>query len=116
MLSSADVLSTLVCTQPIKKLNYWRLRMTFVDLVHYFRAGGSFGEFCQSQLLNVDSEVVEIFMAKPLNIVNDIKFFEIEKTEGKIEHTFDGIKYFNMFDFIIFLMLLKSQIVLIIAI
>lgn len=77
--------------------------MTFVELVHYFRAGGSFGEFCQSQLLNVDSEVVEIFMAKPLNIANDIKFFEIEKTEGKSEYTCDGRKYVNMFDFYYFL-------------
>lgn len=77
--------------------------MTLVELVSYFRAGGSFDVFCQSQRLSVDTEVVEIFMTKPFSIDNHLAFFEIEKTEGKSEYTCDGRKYANMFDFYYFL-------------
>ncbi len=77
--------------------------MTLVELVHYFRSGGSLGKFCQSQRLSVDTEVVEIFMAKPFSIDNHLAFPEIEKTEGKTEYTCDGREYINMFDFYYFL-------------
>jgi len=77
--------------------------MKLLELVNYFRKGKTYEEFCQSQSLNVESEVVEIYMAKRFSIKNDLAFFEIEKTEGKVEYIFNGVKYFNLFDFYYFL-------------
>lgn len=77
--------------------------MKLINLVNYFRSGGSYEEFCQSQSLDTHSEVVEIYMEKPFDINNDLAFFEIEKTEGNIEYTNNGVKYFNLFDFYYFL-------------
>lgn len=57
--------------------------MKLLELVKYFKEGGSYEEFCQSQSLNIEAEVVEIYMEKPFSIDNDLAFFEIEKTEGK---------------------------------
>lgn len=77
--------------------------MKLIELVDYFREGNSYEGFCQSQSLNVASEVVEIYMEKPFSIDNDLAFFEIENTEGKMEYTFNGVQYFNLFDFYYFL-------------
>jgi hypothetical protein len=41
-------------------------------------------------------------MQKPFCIENDLAFFEIEKTEGTIEYTFNDVIYFNLFDFYYF--------------
>jgi hypothetical protein len=76
--------------------------MKLLELVSYFRKGGIFEEFCQQHSLNFESEVVEIYMAKPFSIDNDLAFFEIENTEGKIEYVFNGENYFNLFDFYYF--------------
>ena len=54
--------------------------MKFVELISYFKKGGSFEEFCQSKSLDFESEVVEVYMEKPFNLANDLAFFEIEKT------------------------------------
>ena len=77
--------------------------MKLIELVKYFRNGGTYETFCQEQSLNVESEVVEIYMQKPFNIDNDLAFFEIEDTEGKVEYKYDGITYYNLFDFYYFL-------------
>ncbi len=77
--------------------------MKLVELISYFRNGGSFEDFCQSQSLDIDSEVVEIYMEKPYGIENRLAFFESEKTDNAIEHTFNGVKYYNLFDFYYFL-------------
>jgi hypothetical protein len=77
--------------------------MKLIELVNYFRKEGIYEEFCQSQSLSLESEVVEIYMEKPFSIDNNLVFFEIENTEGKIEYTFNGVKYFNLFDFYYFL-------------
>jgi len=42
-------------------------------------------------------------MQKPFSINNDLAFFEIENTEGMAEYTFNGVKYFSLFDFYYFL-------------
>lgn len=76
--------------------------MKLVELVNYFRKGGSYEVFCQHHSLDIESEVVEIYMEKPFDIDNDIAFFEIEHTEGKSEYIFNGVKYFNLFDFFYF--------------
>lgn len=77
--------------------------MKLVELVNYFREGRAYEGFCPSQSLNVESEVVDIYMGKPFSLDNDLAFFEIESTEGKVEYTFNGVKYFNLFDFYYFL-------------
>ncbi len=60
--------------------------MKLVELVNYFRTGGSYEKFCQDKLLDVESEIVEIYMEKPFDLGNDLGCFEIEKTKGKIEY------------------------------
>lgn len=77
--------------------------MKLVDLIQYFRNDGSYEDFCESQNLNTESEVIEIYMEKPVKIGNNLNFFEIEKTEGNIEYTSNGIEYSNLFDFYYFL-------------
>ncbi|SFN92434.1 hypothetical protein SAMN05421594_4735 [Chryseobacterium oleae] len=77
--------------------------MKLAELIQFFRNGGSYEEFCQTQSLDTKSEVVEIYMEQPLKIDNNLAFFEIEKTEGNIEYSYNGIKYSNLFDFYYFL-------------
>ncbi|PTT43699.1 hypothetical protein DBR28_00190 [Chryseobacterium sp. HMWF028] len=77
--------------------------MKLLELIQFFRNGGSYEELCQLQNLDIESEVIEIYMKQPLKIDNDLGFFEIEKTEGKIEYSSDGIQYSNLFDFYYFL-------------
>ncbi|MDF2934039.1 MAG: hypothetical protein K0R36_3370 [Chryseobacterium sp.] len=77
--------------------------MKLLELVKYFRTGGSFEEFCKVQSLDQDAEVIEIYMKESLKINNDIAFFEIEKTEGNYEYFNNEEKYFNLFDFYYFL-------------
>ncbi len=77
--------------------------MKLKELVNYFRKGGGYEEFCQTQSLNVESEVVEIYMEKPFDIDNELAFFEIEDTEGKAEYASNSVTYFNLFDFFYFL-------------
>lgn len=76
--------------------------MKLVELVNYFRKGGTYEEFCEQHSLNPEAEVVEIYMMKPFSMDNDLAFFEIEATEGKVEHTFNGEIYYNLFDFYYF--------------
>ena len=77
--------------------------MELIELVKYFRIGGTYEKFCQDRSLNLKSEVVEIYMQKPFSIDNDLAFFEIESTEGMVEYNFNGITYYNLFDFYYFL-------------
>jgi hypothetical protein len=77
--------------------------MKLVELVKYFRNGGTYEEFCLQQSLNLESEVIEIYTEKPFRIDNELAFFEIENTEGRIEYTLNEVKYFNIFDFYYFL-------------
>jgi hypothetical protein len=76
--------------------------MKLEELIIYFRKGGVFAEFCQNYSLDVDAEVIEVYMQKPFSIDSDLAFFEIEKTEGNIEYFSDGFKYYNLFDFYYF--------------
>ena len=77
--------------------------MNLEELVKYFRKGGSFEEFCISQELDLNSEVIEIYIPDPKSIKAELEFFEIEKTEGRIKITSDGLLYHNLFDFYFFL-------------
>lgn len=77
--------------------------MKLLELVKYFRHGGSYESFCDKESLDHESEVVEIYMKKPLDLNSDLGFFEIEKTEGAYEFNNNNINYINLFDFYYFL-------------
>lgn len=77
--------------------------MKLLELVNYFRNGGSYEQFCETESLDQESEVVEIYMKQPLEINSDLGFFEIEKTEGNYQFSDNGIAYSNLFDFYYFL-------------
>ncbi len=77
--------------------------MRLVELIDYFRKGGSFDEFCQSHSLNSDSDAIEIYMSEQLSVDNELAFFEIEETNGEVEFHNNGVRYFNLFDFYFFL-------------
>jgi len=76
--------------------------MNLIDLISYFRQGVDQNKFFKDNSLDLDSEVVEIFMEKPLSVQNELKFFEIEKTEGKNQFEFQSINYYNLIDFYFF--------------
>lgn len=77
--------------------------MKLLELVKYFRHGGSYKSFCEEKSLDQESEVVEIYMKQPLALNSDLGFFEIEKTEGAYEFSDNNINYTNLFDFYYFL-------------
>jgi hypothetical protein len=77
--------------------------MKLIDLVSYFRHGGTFEDFCKTQGLNAESEVIEIYAQVPVGLESQLGFFPIEETEGKAEFSSNGIKYKTLFDFFYFL-------------
>ncbi len=77
--------------------------MKLIELVNYFRVGNSYDSFCKKFSLDSESEVIEIFMKKPIAIENELFFFEDEKLDGKIEFISNGVHYCNLFDFFYFL-------------
>lgn len=83
--------------------------MKLVQLVSYFKNEGSFEEFCQSQSLDQESEVIEIYMKKPLKLDGNITFFAIENTEGRVEYTHENVEYSNLFDFYYFLDVIEDS-------
>ncbi|NVK52506.1 MAG: hypothetical protein HWD85_06190 [Flavobacteriaceae bacterium] len=76
--------------------------MSLIELVDLFLNGKNFESFCSSQSLNINSEVIEVYMKKPFSITSELKFFEIEMTEGAIEYDYNGQLYYNLFDFYYF--------------
>jgi hypothetical protein len=83
--------------------------MKLVELVTFFRNGRSFNEFCQINSLDEASEVIEIYMAKPFGIDTELAFFEIERTDGRIEHESNGEIYFNLFNFYYFIDVIEES-------
>jgi hypothetical protein len=76
--------------------------MTLIDLIDIFKKGKDFESFCKDFSLDVDSEVIEIYMTKPYGVKSEIFLFEIEKTKGFIEYEYNGKIYNNLFDFYYF--------------
>lgn len=82
--------------------------MNLSELINYFRTGGSYQEFCRDQKLDQESQSLEIFMEQPLELNNNLAFFEIETTEGSTEFVKDGVRYYNVFGLSYFLEVLKE--------
>jgi hypothetical protein len=70
--------------------------MTITELINYFRNNGNKDEFFENNSLDPESEVIEIYMREPLGIENEIKLFEIEKTEGNLTYIHENIEYQNI--------------------
>lgn len=77
--------------------------MKLVDLVSYFRRGGTFESFCREHALDIDSEVFEVYARKPVDLDSELGFFSIDEAEGRIEIQSEGMQYQNLFDFFYFL-------------
>ena len=77
--------------------------MKLVDLISYFRQGGTFEGFCKSNTLDAESEVIEVYAEEPTSIESNLGFFAIEETEGQVEFQSGEKNYRNLFDFFYFL-------------
>lgn len=82
--------------------------MKLIDLISYFRSGGTFQDFCKTHGLNAESEVIDIYAVKPANLDSQLGFFPIEETEGHVEFLAQGLAYQNLFDFFYFLDVIKD--------
>ena len=82
--------------------------MKLIDLVAYFRHGGTFEDFCRTQGLNAESEVIEIYAQEPVGLESQLGLFPIEETEGQAEFLSDGVKYKTLFDFFYFLEVIED--------
>ena len=76
--------------------------MKLLELVKYFRDGGSFESFCDEHNLNSEAEVVEVYAEQPITLESSLSFFEIEETEGLSIYESKGATYHNLFDFYYF--------------
>jgi hypothetical protein len=77
--------------------------MKLIDLVSYFRQGGTFEDFCKTHSLNSEAEVIEIYAQEPVNLESSLGFFPVEETGGLVAYMSGGVKYRNLFDFFYFL-------------
>ena len=77
--------------------------MKLIDLIAFFRQGGTLEEFCKAQKLEEDAEVIEIYAREPVGVESELGFFPIEETEGQTEFESEGVHYHNLFDFFYFL-------------
>lgn len=82
--------------------------MKLIDLIAFFRKGGTFEDFCKEHSLNTESEVIEIYAQEPMNLESHLGFFPVEETEGRVEFQSRGVKYHNLFDFFYFLEVIKD--------
>ena len=77
--------------------------MKLIELIAFFRQGGTFEDFCKAQALDEEAEVIEIYAREPVNLESQLGFFPIEETEGRVEFQSEGVPYHNLFDFFYFL-------------
>ena len=82
--------------------------MKLIDLIAFFRRGGTFEDFCKAQALNAESEVIEIYAQEPVCLEAALGFFPIEETEGRVEFQSEGVQYQNLFDFFYFLEVIED--------
>ncbi|MBK1897306.1 hypothetical protein [Chryseobacterium paridis] len=82
--------------------------MNLQELINYFRNGGTYKDFCHNQSLDQTSEAIEVYMEQPLELNNNLAFFEIETTEGSLEFVKDGIRYYSLFGFPYFINVLEQ--------
>lgn len=84
-------------------------KMTLTEIITYFKENRSKDEFFKNHHLDIESEVVEIYMQKPFSLDNKIEFLEIEKTKGTIEFDINDVKYYNLIDMYSFIDFIKNS-------
>jgi hypothetical protein len=82
--------------------------MKLIDLITFFREGGTFEGFCKTHMLNAESEVIEIYAEEPVTLDSQLGFFPIEQTEGRVDFQSQGTKYHSLFDFFYLLDVIKE--------
>ena len=82
--------------------------MKLIDLIVFFRHGGTFKDFCRDQSLDIESEAIEIYAQKPVCLESQLGFFPLEGTKGRIEFQYKGVPYYNFFDFFYFLEVMED--------
>lgn len=83
--------------------------MNLVDVVSFFRTGGTYSSFCSKYGLNKDAEAIEFYMEKPFGLDKDVVFFEIEETKGRTCYKFNDVEYHNLFDIYYFLDVIEES-------
>ncbi len=83
--------------------------MKLVDLVGFFRQGGTFEDFCSANRLSTESEVIEIYAQEPVSLQAQLGFFPIEETEGRVKFQSGTSNYQSLFDFFYFLEVIEDM-------
>ncbi len=76
--------------------------MKLIELIGFFRNGGTYSKFCNENSLDAKSEVIEIYAELPLNTESHIRFLPIEESKGANKMKIEGIDCINLFDFFYF--------------
>jgi hypothetical protein len=71
--------------------------MKLIDLIPYVRNNYSVKELYVKEQLNLESEVVLVYMTESLKLESDLKFFDIEETEDELYYKNNGISYIQLF-------------------
>jgi len=85
------------------KLKLYNEKMTLIDLILFFRQGGTLDAFRKQQSLDRGAEAIEIFSRDIEDPKAELGFFSIEETRGRTEFVLNDIKYHNLFDLFYFL-------------
>jgi hypothetical protein len=84
--------------------------MTLPELINYFKVeDGTYEDFCRMQRLDGDAESIEIYMPKPFGLNSKLEFFKTEETGGKMQYSYNGSVFYNLFNFYYFLSAIKES-------
>ena len=83
--------------------------MRLIDLVTFFRQGGTLCDLCLSKGLRADSEVIEIYSQGLMCMEAELGFFPIEESKGRIEFEFQRLNYHYLFDVFYFLQVIDDE-------
>jgi len=82
--------------------------MKLTELINYFRAGNTLEKLCTQFEIDPDSEAIEVYSVQPITLESELRFFEIEKTQGQLDYTAGETTYHNLFDMYYFLDLIED--------
>lgn len=73
------------------------INMKLIELIKYLTNPELLEELFQEQGLNIESEVLLIYMEGDLDLTSDISILEIEETEDDLIFEKDGLQYIQLF-------------------
>ncbi|MEP6612669.1 MAG: hypothetical protein ABJA76_12315 [Mucilaginibacter sp.] len=71
--------------------------MNLINLIPYLKSSNGIAELYKLNNLNVESEVILIYVIELLTIDSEVVFFEIEETEDDVLYQKNGINYIQLF-------------------